>query len=239
MTDKIRNLPTWDQFDYDQIVELESLESAGSLAELLDFNSDIEIGDLDGLWGVQKWFWKIRRTMWPDALNRKILRVQLRHVGTTGHGQFPVISIVEPGRGPFSDEELRLDGPPRESTNLVEKNFNDSAWLHMLAEESGHLFGWSGFSVEEISYVDHEPIDLDDDDFPYENSFTAVSTVIPEFDELLAWSKVSEDEVEALLAKLIILEEKIKEEHSGLPIDSYDIQVLLSANRKFFKKSRL
>lgn len=235
MTYKIWNLPTWDEFDHDQIVELVSLESAGSLDELLGFNSDIEIDNLDGLWEVQRWFWKIRKTLWPDALNRKALRVHLRHIGTTGYGQFPVISVVEPGRGPFSDEELRLDGPPNESTTLIEKNFSDSAWLHMLAEESGRLFGWSGFSVEEISFTDHEPIDLDDDEVPYENSFTAVSTVIPEFGEFLDWSKGSKDVVGALLAKLIVLEGKIKEEHSALPIDSYDIQLLLSADRTFFK----
>jgi len=218
-------LATWSEFERENIEELLDLKDEALLKDLIAFAFPKNIDNLDSLWECQLWLWGIRRLLWPEMLELKRLRVQIQHDGITGEGTFPIISIVSLESGPFSDSQMTQEGPLPDASNFSCPGFTHSDWLHMDGLDSGNLFGWPGFTAMEVSYLEH---DDDDDEQLFENSFSALYAILPEFSSYFSWGDAEPEYQTLLLRKLKDLIEHQQQGFGDVSVDSSDLIELIS-----------
>lgn len=221
----VRQLETWSEFERENVEELLDLKDEAPLEDLIAFDFPESIDNLDSLWQCQLWLWEIRKLLWPEMLELKRLRVQIQHDGMTGEGTFPIISIASLESAPFSDSQITQEGPLSDASNFACSGFTHSDWLHMDGLDSGNLFGWEGFNAMEVNYLEH---DDDDDEQLFENSFSALHSIIPEFSSSFSWGDAEPEQQINLLRKLKTLIEHQKQGFGDVSVDPSDLIELIS-----------
>lgn len=178
--------------------DLLELEQTSDLTSLLLTAPD-DFSDLWKVWDAELWLWRVRKLLWPELLVNKYMRILMEHDGQTGTGIFPVVTLPLPSRGPFTDSEIYAIETPINSVNLASNSNFDSDWIFMEGVPEDRLFGWDGFQIKILKYEDLEPEDEDEEQF-YENSFSTVCAVTPDFKGFFKWAEVDADNQSKLLA---------------------------------------
>jgi hypothetical protein len=220
-----QQLATWSEFERENIEELLDLKDQAQLEDLIAFDFPKNIDNLDSLWECQLWLWEIRKLLWPEMLDLKRLRVQIQHDGRTGEGTFPIISIASLESAPFSELQITQEEPLPDAANFACSGFTHSDWLHMDGLDSGNLFGWPGFTAMEVSYLEH---DDDDDEQLFENSFSALYAILPEFSSYFSWGDAEPEQQTLLLRKLKDLIEHQQQGFGDVSVDPSDLIELIS-----------